>query len=499
MASETSLPPSFSRARRWGIMFNVVAVTVAVLAVVVMVNYISARHPRRFYISTHTRIELTPTSLAFLHTITNVVDITLYYDRDSAFYGDFVDLLREYHDANPNIKIHQVDPIREPTAAQVFKAQYAKYGLISASNVLFDCEGRVQVVPGNTLINTVLEQLETDSESGKPVYYRKPVSSNAELAFSAAILAVTSPKPVKACFLQGDGEPDPADIKDPNGYGRFTSILQRNYIEVDRLFLTGTNGVPDDCNLLIFVAPPIPAGAMPDWELKQIEDYLTRNPKNGRLLALFNFPSSQRPTGLESVLAKWRVNVVPDIVIDPDSLDPARKDFRVAVAQDQPAVNSILGIGLNMTLPRPVSPIPAPKGEADGPKVDSIAATGPNAFLNSNPNHRDSYPVMVALDQGTVKGLSTDRGVTRMIVSGDSYFLSNGGIELGGNQDFVTSAVNWLLDRQLLFKGLGPRPITPYRIMMTRSEMQTAELIMLAAVPGGVLLLGCLVWLRRRK
>lgn len=498
MADEAPSRPSFSRARRWGIAFNVLALTLAVLAVLVMANYLSTRHSQRWHVSTNTRIELSASSVAFLHTVTNAVDVTLYYDREAPFYNDFVDLLREYHSVNPNIKIHQIDPVREPSAAQVFKAQYARYGLISASNVIFDCAGRVKVVPGNTLISTILDSLGNDPETDRPIYYRKPVQSNAELAFSAAILAVTSPKPLMACFLQGNGEPDPADIKGPDGYGRFTSILQRNYIEVARLNLAGTNTVPEDCNVLIIVAPSQPSGPMPDWELKKIEDYLTRSPQNARLLALFNCSSAQRPTGLESVLAKWRVNVVPDIVVDPDSLDPARKDFRVRVS-DHPAVNPILGIGLNMTLPRPIWPVAPPKGEADGPKVEMIAGTGPNAFLATDQTNTNRYPVMVAVDQGTVKGLSTDRGVTRMIVAGDTFFLSNAQIESGGNQDFVTSAVNWLLDRPLLFKGLGPRPITPYRINMTRLQMQAAEWILLAAVPGGILLLGALVWLRRRK
>ncbi len=106
---------------------------------------------------------------------------------------------------------------------------------------------------------------------------------------------------------------------------------------------------------------------------------------------------------------------------------------------------------------------------------------------------------MVALDKGTVNGVSTDRGVTRMIVAGDSFFLSNAQIELRGNQDFVGSAANWLLDRPMLLKNLGPRPITMYRLVMTRSQMQGAELMLLAAVPGGCLLLGGLIWLRRRR
>jgi len=67
------------------------------------------------------------------------------------------------------------------------------------------------------------------------------------------------------------------------------------------------------------------------------------------------------------------------------------------------------------------------------------------------------------------------------------------------NRDFVGYAVNWLLDRTQLLEELGPRPITEYRLVMTKSQLQTAQWILLAGMPGAVLLFGGLVWLRRRK
>jgi len=53
------------------------------------------------------------------------------------------------------------------------------------------------------------------------------------------------------------------------------------------------------------------------------------------------------------------------------------------------------------------------------------------------------------------------------------------------------------LDRSQLL-AIGPRPIRQYRISMTQSQMTAARWILLAGMPGGVLLLGLLVWLRRR-
>ncbi len=150
-------------------------------------------------------------------------------------------------------------------------------------------------------------------------------------------------------------------------------------MEVETISLLGTNGVPDDCNLLIIVAPSQATGRMPDSELEKIEKYLSQNPtQNARLLALFNAPSAERQTGLESILAKWGIYVVPDVVLDPDNLEQSQ-DFRIAVTKDHPAVNPILGVGLDMTIPRAVSPASAATPGGDAPKIEMIAGTGPNS------------------------------------------------------------------------------------------------------------------------
>ena len=85
-----------------------------------------------------------------------------------------------------------------------------------------------------------------------------------------------------------------------------------------------------------------------------------------------------------------------------------------------------------------------------------------------------------------------------MLVVGDSVFLDNHEMDPVG-RDFVGFAANWLLDRTVLLQGLGPRPVTEYQLMMTKNQVQTVQWLLLGALPGGVLLFGGLVWLRRRK
>lgn len=103
------------------------------------------------------------------------------------------------------------------------------------------------------------------------------------------------------------------------------------------------------------------------------------------------------------------------------------------------------------------------------------------------------------MEQKPLAGVATPRGGTRIIVAGDSLFLDNQLIDAAANRDFLNYALNWLVDRQELVAGIGPRPVTEYRLTMSRQQQQQMAWLLLGALPGGVLLLGWLVWLVRRK
>jgi len=86
-----------------------------------------------------------------------------------------------------------------------------------------------------------------------------------------------------------------------------------------------------------------------------------------------------------------------------------------------------------------------------------------------------------------------------MIVAGDSVFLDNAHIDVYANRDFAVAAMDWLLERTQFVEGLGARPVQEWRVIMTKSQYQQTQWILLAGMPGSALLLGCLVWFQRRK
>jgi ABC-type uncharacterized transport system involved in gliding motility auxiliary subunit len=485
--------PSFSRGRRWKIGFDVAVRTLLVCAVVLMLNFLAAQFFHRFYLSSQTRVHLSSRTESVLQSLTNKVAVTLYYDRQDNFYPEVVALLNEYHAANPKISFRTVDPVRDAGEAEKVKEQYGLNSAADKNLIVFDAgDRRIKVANGDTLVQYAATGMSKD----KKIEFG-PVAFRGELAFTSMLLALENTRPFKAYFLQGDGEPSLADSGN-FGYLKFAMALAQNYIAVTNLELTATRDVPADCNLLVYVGPNLPTAPLADTELQKIDQYLAQG---GRLLALFNFHSISQPTGLEPILRRWGVDVAADVVQDPQHTMTGQ-DINIRKFNRHPVVDPIAdnGLSIQMILPRLVSRVEFQNAPASAPEVTELAFSGEKSTLAGDtaaPSR--SYPLIAAVEQKNNAGVGNPRGTTRILVAGDSVFLGNYYIEGGGNRDFLSYAVNWLLDRPQLLEGIGPRPVTDFRLQMTRLEQREIRWVLLAALPGAVLLLGGLVWLARRK
>ena len=486
----TKPQPSFSPGRRWKIGFNMLVRTALVLAVVVMVNQLGAKFFKRFYLSSQTQVKLSARTLSVIHSITNQIAVTVYYDKTDDGYPAIIALLNEYRSANPEISVRTVDYMTDPGAAQKIKEQYKLSSATDKDLVIFDCDGHVKTVNGDALTRVQMVAVPNATERE---FRRKPIEFNGEKMFTSILLAVVNPKPLRAYFLQGHGEPALSDSGDA-GYFKFGATLAENYIAAAPLQLLGDNPVPDDCNLLVIAGPH---AALSETELQKIDQYLAQG---GRLFVLFNYFSIKHPTGLEPILARWGVNVIADLVQEPKNTSSSGQDVITSSFSQHPVVLSLTGLPLQLILPRPVARVDWQNPPDDAPKVDELVFSSPQSTLMGDPTAAPrSYPLMAAVEQKAVPGVANTRGTTRMVVVGDSFFLDNRQIDSLANRDFAGYAANWLLDRTVLLEGIGPRPVTEFRLTMTRAQQKNIHWLLLGVLPGGVLAFGWLVWLARRK
>ena len=116
-----------------------------------------------------------------------------------------------------------MDYVRDAGEAEKIKEQYKLSSPTDKDLVIFDCGGRIKIVPGDALTQYTLEQVPNDKERE---FRRKPVAFNGEMMFTSMLLAVENPKPFKAYFLQGHGEPSLTDTGEA-GYLKFGAVLAR--------------------------------------------------------------------------------------------------------------------------------------------------------------------------------------------------------------------------------------------------------------------------------
>jgi ABC-type uncharacterized transport system involved in gliding motility auxiliary subunit len=295
-----------------------------------------------------------------------------------------------------------------------------------------------------------------------------------------------------AYFMQGHGETSFADTTE-NGYQKFLLALAQNDIVMDNLEIAGDTDIPADCSLLVIAGP---VKQFSEAELRKVDRYLT---EGGKLMLLLGYNSLRQPSGVEAVLQRWNINVLRDYVKDPQSSGSDQYVY-VRNFNDKTFVAPLRQLALEMVLPRPIMSMGTPAQGANAPVAEVLVASSDVSTLGFAPaSGAQQYPLIVSVEQKPVAGVTNPRGNTRIVVSGDSFFLDNQLIETGANRDFLNYAVNWLCDREEMLQGVGPRPVTEFRLTLSHKQHQQLRWLLLGALPGGVLVFGWLVWLIRRK
>jgi hypothetical protein len=501
-------PSSFSAGQRLGIGLNVTAAVLALLAIVVMVNYLAARHFRRWYWSDTANWQLQPLSVSVLRSLTNPVHVVAFFNTDDPLFPSVRGLLQEYslraqemdwqRRGPQRLVVEVVDPERNPARARKLMARYGLTESTTENFVLFACEGRRQIVR-----QVELSDYDFSAVLAGQSREVQRTGFKGELVFTSALVRVSEADQPKAYFLQGHNELDPASDRagDQEGCGDFARVLDEKNIAWEKLYLVGTNEVPADCDLLIV---PGPRDALLPAELEKLHRYLNQG---GRLFVWLGPPTSR--TGLETLLARWGVDAGWDVVVDQRHSINGQGVVSTNFAA-HPVTRPLANSRVFFLSPRSVNRRASEPVSADAPRVEEIVRTSVEgvaltdlrdgvAHPHPGRDREGEIPLVAAVERGSIQGVSADRSSTRLIVAGEAWFCSNPVLASFANREFASLAVNWLLDRPYLLAGLGPRPVTAYKVTLTDAELSLARWLMLVVMPGGALLLGSLVWLRRRS
>lgn len=454
-----------------------VGYALTVTAVLVLVNFLAARHHLRKDLTENQAFTLSEQTIKILASLPRDVSITYFYTDVQPGKQKLEDLLKEYRLRARRLTTRMIDPDKNPGDAK-------RYGISEYGTIVV--------------------------ESGKQ---EARISTGDEESITNAIIKVTRDRERIVYVTTGHGEHALED-GDRSGLSLLKGELEKQHYVVRPLVLN--QGVPADASVVLIAGASKP---FLEAEVRMIREFLERG---GRLLYLQD--PDTRP-GLAPVLDSYGVTVRDDIVVDKvsqlfggDALIPMvpgdgydefhaiTKTFRfqtffpVAASVD---LRSDLPDGVVAT--RLARTSEYSWGETSRDEIRSGRIT-----LNEGTDPRGPLTLGAAVtrkldgaagaagDEAEAGAAAPPVPETRLVVFGDSDFASNAYFNASGNGDLALNTIAWLAEQEELV-SIRPRTAKARLVVLTPREVFVYFWSIVALAPVLIIVAGVVIWVRRRK
>jgi gliding motility-associatede transport system auxiliary component len=438
---------------------NTTVLSVAVIAILVIVNFVGFRHHKRFDLTTEKLYTLSDQTKQIVGGLQKDVTI-VHFDKSANPALD--DQMAEYTSLSRHLKFQNVDPQQKPEIAE-------QYGATRTGDVILASGPRK-------------EHLES---GGVP----------SEEDITAAIIKVTQDKVKTVCFVTGHGEKSLADDGE-NGYSHLDAGLKKENYATKTINLVSENGVTPDCSVVVIAGPT--QGYFPQ-EAELLNKYLTGTGK-GLILV-----DPQTDPKLGEIFQAWNTNVGDNVVIDASGVGrlfgagPAIP--LVTTFGDSPITKNFAGSMTFFPLARTVSV--ADKSKTD-PQAVEFLKTSPRSFTVANLKQGRNEVIydpktstLGPLSLGVAASRKSGAGEVRVVVIGNSTFAANPYLGQQKNGDLFYNTINWLAQDENLI-SIRPKSQTNRRVTLTEGQASALRWLDLFILPGIVIFSGVYIWWKRR-
>jgi ABC-type uncharacterized transport system involved in gliding motility auxiliary subunit len=372
------------------------------------------------------------------------------------------DLVRRYQRYRPDIELSFVNPDAEPERTR-------DLGITMDGELLIAYQGR----------------------SDK-------VQSLSEQSISNALLRIARQKHRKVAFLSGHGE------QDPNGeanhdLGQFGKLLTKKGIELATLNLAETPVIAPDINLLVIADPRV---KLLPGEVHLLNKYVKQG---GNLLWLAEPGTS---VGLGPLAETLGVEFLPGVVVDATTQLFGISNPAFAVIASYP-MHPITRSLTSLTLfPQAVAlEVDSPDDWKAVPLLTTLdrswteigPLSGTIKFDKDSDERKGPLDIGYAFTRSRKAAQSDDEaGEQRVVVIGDSDFLSNAYLGNAGNVDLGLSLFNWL-NHDDQFVSITARTAGDVNLELSTFSQALIAFGFLFGVPLLLLGSGVAIWWRRRN
>ncbi len=449
---------------------NMTVAILLILVLAVVVSLLSDRHYFRWDLTASGEHTLSDQTLQALKTIGEPVKVIAFVKEPSEESSNVKKLLAAYQYHLKGMSLDFVDPDRNPALTR-------QYDIQALNTVILEGFGRSQTV-------------------------KTPDEEN----LTNALVRLSKGRTEKVYWVMGHGE-RPFKSAAPESLATIHKNLSSQNFEFEELNLAQKD-TPSDAALVVVAAPEKPL--FPE-EVASLKRFLN---KGGSILV---FLEPYLDGGLKDFLREFGIVISSDIVVDKmsrvmggDFLLPMivsygdheiTRNFRLlsffSLARSVEVDKEVKKKGLTLTNLALTS-------QESWAETDREALNQEKARLD--PDDRQgpiSLAVIVELDPKEAKGEETKEedkitGEGKLVVFGDADFASNKFVSLAGNSELLTNTINYLAGRKdLITIPEKARPTD--HLMLTRNQGLLLFWIPVVVIPLLVLVLGVVVWRKRRS
>src|ERR1700728_18016 len=438
---------------------NTTILTVAVIAILVVVNFFGFRHHKRFDLTTEKLFTLSDQTKQVVGGLQTDVTIVRF---DKSRNPALDDEMTEYTNLSRRLRFQNIDPQQKPEVAQ-------QYGATRMGDVIVASGSRK-------------EHLESGVEGGI-----------SEEDITRAIMKVTRDTVKTVCFVTGHGEKSLTDSSE-SGFSRVDGGLKGQNYNTKTINLVSENGIARECDVVVDAGP---TQQFFPQEAAILDNYLQGT---GKVLILVD---PQTDPKLGEVFNAWNTSVGDNVVIDASGvgslIGAAPAIPLVTTFGESPITKNFTGMMTFFPLARTGSIADKSKTE---PQSVELLKTSPRSFtvpnLKQGQNKLAFDPKTAGpLSLGVAASRKSGSGEARLVVIGNSAFAANPFVDQQKKGDLFYNTINWLAQDENLI-SIRPKSQTNRRITMTQGQSAALTWFDLVLLPGIVILSGIYIWWKRR-
>ncbi len=440
---------------------NALVATLSVFVILGLINFLAVRYPTRVDLTETGLYTLAPQSRELVKSLQQPVKVWV-FERDAK--PEDRALLENYRQQGKNFSYEYVDP-------------QIRLGLANKFNV--QNPGEVYLEAGDK------RRLLTSANNEQRL---------TEVRLTNALQQITSNVSAQVYFVQGHGEPPLTG--EQSSLSQALGVLTEKSITPQALNLAQTT-IPTDATVVVLAGAV--RGLLPS-EVTALNDYLNR----GGSLFLAIDPTIN--LGIDSLLKSWGITLDNRQIVNPEGAAVGLGPAVILVnSYGQHPITKDFGNGLSLySGARPIETT-----IVEGVQATPLLLTSPQSWAESDlkdenlkfdPKSDRPGPLTLGVAmsrQGTTTSNNTSE--SRLIVIGNSGFITNNQFSQQLNSDVFTNSISWL-SKQESAAQLSVRPKEPKnrRINLQAAQSSILSWTALGFVPLIGLLSAVILWWLRR-